>query len=288
MRGALKKDLETLAKAMKPAEFGSGCLLSRSMIDRVVPGVEMGPLLHGSDYFVPVERWVYGDETYSTSYHPDTGIPFESAPCTMYRPTREFIKIAWSVHVRRDALDRSYTPHWCTEGLLEHVHVSGRILEPCAGKGGIASPLARHGLDVMWQDIDKDGNALVIQDFMAPDHQATGYDWIISNVPYQTEDYTAADFVRKALTLAPKVAMLLRISWLEPCADRIDILEGNPPSLIIYLPRPSFNGPGRSNGTDTCTSVWAVWGVPPGNVWIGRNQVARLSGQQSLDLGGNQ
>ena len=204
---------------------------------------------------------------------------------------------------QRDALDRYYTPQWVTEALLEHVHVTGFVLEPCAGMGGIADVLERRGRPVIRCDIDPTASVENrVHDFLS-DPYVGGFkmkyaapSWIITNPPYVTPDKRkASDFVRRALGIAPRVAMLLRLSWLEPCADRADIFKDTPPSRLIILPRIAFKGPGgKGNRTDSVTSAWIVWdhddsdaSVTPGISWVTRADVARLSGQLDMIGGGS-
>jgi hypothetical protein len=81
--------------------------------------------------------------------------------------------------------------------------------------------------------------------------------WVISNPPFKH----AAEIVRHAHEFTRRqshggVAMLLRLSFLEPCDNRGKWLSLNPPSDVIVLPRISFTGDGR---TDNVTCAWLVW-----------------------------
>ena len=97
-------------------------------------------------------------------------------------------------------------------------------------------------------------------------------DWIVTNPPYKTGSHTATDFVRHALNLGLSVAMLLRLTWLEPCADRVDILTEDPPTDVLILPRVNFIG---APGSNPCTSAWLVWdrfkGRPTRTAWHRRS-----------------
>jgi hypothetical protein len=186
----------------------------------------------------------------------------------------------------KDPLDRYYTPEWPTRLLLDHwpwpeVHT---VWEPCAGMGHIVRVLEeRFGvLGVLASDIDPD-SPYPRRDFMgamAPEAQA-----IVTNPPYTTPDYTAADFVRRALEITPRVAMLLRLSWLEPCGDRAGIFATSPPSEVWILPRVDFDGPNvggaNSNGA---TSAWFIWGTGEGTVvrWFSASDREQYSGQGRL------
>jgi hypothetical protein len=80
--------------------------------------------------------------------------------------------------------------------------------------------------------------------------------WIITNPPYNTPNYHAADFVSRALSVAQRgVAMLLRLSFKEPCQNRYQLLRDHPPTLEQVIPRPRY----VDGSTDSVTSVWLIW-----------------------------
>lgn len=200
----------------------------------------------------------------------------------------------------RDALDRYYTPGWATLALLEkHGTITSRlpVLEPCAGGGGIADALESRGLDVERRDVDPRADSRnIVSDFLSKPldpvwkvavSRVRMHHWIITNPPYSLPSGAkASDFVKQALGVADAVAMLLRLSWLEPCPDRLDIFRERPPSHIIVLPRIAFQGPGGRGGkTDSVTSAWFVWDwrwSASGMTWVTKTDVARLKGQGDL------
>ena len=148
------------------------------------------------------------------------------------------------------------TPAWATEILLDRVMVSGSVLEPCAGQGHIANALrrGRRRVEVVTNDVDPRLTADFHLDALF-DEFATKFkvDWIISNPPFNLADL----IVPRCLEMAEwGVAMLLRLSWLEPTKARGSFLEKNPPSTLIILPRISFTGDGS---TDSVTTAWFVW-----------------------------
>jgi hypothetical protein len=124
----------------------------------------------------------------------------------------------------RIANDKYFTPAVLTEGLLARVPIKGRVIEPCAGEGAIAKVLFEHGLDVTLSDIT--GVCDAPTDASTPEfwEYHRGYDWAISNPPY------GGQLPDKIVPLAfdnvtTGVAMLLRITWSEPCASRGNWLE---------------------------------------------------------------
>jgi hypothetical protein len=178
-----------------------------------------------------------------------------------------------------DALDRFYTPTWAVDALLKRLALPARsrILEPCAGQElRIAKVLERAGHTVVTNDLDDAAPTDFHLDFpgvverwpervrMMTEGQ-DGLDWIITNPPYTTASCTAASFVEACLKVCPRVAVLLRVSWLEVCADRERLLAEQPPARIITLPRVRFDGPAiaaKKGSKEGRTSS------PGGNAWF--------------------
>lgn len=157
----------------------------------------------------------------------------------------------------RRAFDFYPTPGWATQELLKRVNISGAVLEPCAGKGDISNELRRDARIrvVNTNDVDKNHGAGMSAD--ATDGRwwsALGtHDWVVTNPPFSLAE--------AILPLAWKhssvgVAMLLRVTYLEPCQGRAQWLAENPPHKLIVLPRISFTGDGK---TDSATCGWFVW-----------------------------
>lgn len=154
------------------------------------------------------------------------------------------------------------TPEWATVELLHRIiSLSGaRILEPCAGDGAIAKVLKRTwGEDrIITSDIDPamdidfcmDACDDKVYDLLAPDA-------IITNPPFSLAHIIVPKAVKKASLL---VAMLLRLSWLEPAMNRDTWLAENPPDRLLVLPRISFTGDGK---TDSVTCGWFIWQKTP-------------------------
>lgn len=149
--------------------------------------------------------------------------------------------------------DAYYSAQWMADRLLEHVQITGRVLEPCCGKNDIAFPLMRAGLVVDTNDIDQSLIASYHHDYLAHDFTYYGADWIITNPPFKS----AMEMLIKAYREARQgVAFQLRLSFLEPTQDRVAFLTTHPPTALIVLPRYSFTGDGKS---DSVTTAWLVW-----------------------------
>ena len=78
-------------------------------------------------------------------------------------------------------------------------------------------------------------------------------DWVITSPPYGAN---AAKCVASALRLARRgVAMKLRITFLEPCADRVQLLRDNPVDLVVSMKRDGS----KEKSNDTVCEGWFVW-----------------------------
>jgi hypothetical protein len=134
-------------------------------------------------------------------------------------------------------------------------------MEPCAGDQAIAKIFkkARGVNRVYTNDINP-----VFFDTCDYGYDATlpilwqqSSDWVVSNPPYTQP--TCQQIIENAWNSCNKgIAFLLRLSYLEPCKERVAFLQGNPLShLIILNPRPRFRT--DTKGTDNTTSAWFVW-----------------------------
>ena len=163
----------------------------------------------------------------------------------------------------RKKYDQYFTPRWAVEALLEYVTIPPGVLigEPCAGAGHIVDALQENGYCTLSGEIDPEvepiKSALGIhapRDFLKDPRSYSGCDWIVTNPPYSTASGSAAEIFRQAIKIAPNVAMLMRLGWLEACFDRLDLLPQL--SRVLVLPRVQFKGAGSSNSSP---SVWCIW-----------------------------
>ena len=161
---------------------------------------------------------------------------------------------------KRKELDQYYTPEHLVTPLLDHVFpsIGGRILEPCCGDGSISRILEKlPRTAVLTNDIDPrnpadyHGDASALS-FWEEATETQGFDWVITNPPFSH----AFSILKHSLAHCENVAMLLRISFLEPTYERQDFLSEYPPDLVIFLPRFSFTRDGKS---DMTTCAWMVW-----------------------------
>lgn len=158
----------------------------------------------------------------------------------------------------RRKMDWYPTPDWATEELLRRVPIMGDILEPCIGDGAMARVLDRRGV-VYGNDIDRSRTASFYGDATDRDlwqmiKDAMGrIDWVVTNPPFNV----AAKIIPLAYEYAFEgIAMMLRLSYLEPTEERGAWLNAYPPTSMIVLPRISFTGNGK---TDNVTCAWMIW-----------------------------
>lgn len=182
--------------------------------------------------------------------------------------------------------DAYYTPPELTRAFLARMPWGrtdvSTVAEPCAGDGWITRELKRYGYDTITGDIDDTRNV----DFpgfslLHPEARSVyeGADAVISNPPFTG----ASDIIRQAMAITPRVSMLLRLTFLEPCGDRVDLLQDL--ARVIVVPRVSFETPGRNDkrGTDSVTCAWFLWGCDPAPVEVvTREELEFHLGQLSL------
>lgn len=170
----------------------------------------------------------------------------------------------------RRELDFYPTPAKLTQELLKRVDISGTIFECCAGDGAIAEAFTENPKweEITTNDIIYTPTKKIILDYKAdatdPEnwHQFEWqFDWIITNPPF-----TDAHIILPLAWNNCKVgmAMLLRLTYLEPTLNRGEWLQENSKyltNLIIFgQPRPSFTADGK---VDSCTTAWFVWRKEP-------------------------
>jgi hypothetical protein len=149
------------------------------------------------------------------------------------------------------------TPQVTVEALLSVEEFTGPVWEPACGRGAISEVLIAHGHDVISTDLVDRSYGIVGIDFLlewqprAPN--------IITNPPFKL----ALEFAQNALWLSTgKVALLLRLSWLES-TTRQPFFNGQPPiRLWVFaarLPMMHRDGWTGRKASSAIPHAWFVW-----------------------------
>jgi hypothetical protein len=142
--------------------------------------------------------------------------------------------------------------------LLGAEHFCGGVWEPACGDGAMAEVLAAAGLDVFATDLIDRGYGEGGVNFL--DQLALPVPNIVTNPPYRA----AERFVCHALELAPaKLALLLRLAWLEGEGRRRRVFSAIPPARVHVLSaRPTLWDGSDPNPRETGGAMayaWFVW-----------------------------
>ena len=171
---------------------------------------------------------------------------------------------AQKAHVRK-AADFYPTPVNVTQALMDFLKLPRNTLiwEPASGDGAMARTLERYVDDVHASDLrdepsiygDTGVNFLDdLIDITIP------VDWIITNPPFNL----AEDFIRKALSVTPRVAMLLSNQYWH-AERRLKLFKDHPPSHVLPLTwRPAFLEAERGK-SPMMNVMWVVWGMNDGD-----------------------
>lgn len=178
--------------------------------------------------------------------------------------------------------DQYETPPWATHALCRRLDLRGmRVLEPCAGSGRMAAVLREYGADVVTGDIDPAAPVDHHWNFCAEAENAVAFrrkygrfDAIITNPPYTTATGTATTVYLRALEVLasepePRLAMLLRTSWIDVVEANETLLLQHPPTHILTMPRVGYHRPdgGGTSGGSMYPSAWMLrWPSAP---WTG-------------------
>jgi hypothetical protein len=131
---------------------------------------------------------------------------------------------------------------WVIPALLSKVKIVGPVLEPAAGAGHLVRKLRRgYGLEVIASDLHAYEEPL-IPDIVICDLRSlalNGFQWVITNLPYQEQDKLAAHLVALGAREGCSIALLTRAEW---------IVAGSltSPRHISTLPIPALFAKGRA------------------------------------------
>lgn len=163
------------------------------------------------------------------------------------------------VSVNREENDFYPTPPEGTLRLLQIEEFRGSILEPACGDGAISKVLKLHYPNSLIHSTDliDRGYGEGQIDFLTHDYGDWKVDNIITNPPYGK----ATEFVEKSLMLARnKVAMLLKIQFLEGVKRRDLFLKHPPKTVHVFSQRLKINKNGQEGKNSTMmTFAWFIW-----------------------------
>lgn len=157
----------------------------------------------------------------------------------------------------RRPMDFYETSKEAVDALVEHYlrkefHKEVSILEPCSGDGALARALVLNGYKFVWRnDLDQTRMAHTHQDARTFNFSSKT-ELAVTNPPFNQ----AFDILKNLHPQMNAIALLLKLTFLEPTKDRGPWLAKNPPNKLIVLPRHSFTGDGK---TDSVTCAWMIW-----------------------------
>ena len=193
-----------------------------------------------------------------------------------------------TVPLGREENDFYRTPPDVTRALLVKESFGPAIWEPACGDGAISDVLKAAGHDMFSTDLIDRGYGESGRDFLRQTELAAPE--IVTNPPFKAAD----DFVLHALDLgASKVAMLLRLAWLEGERRRVKVFSVRPPARVwVFSGRPTLwhgTDPDARTTGGAIAYAWFVWdaaAAPGGPVlgWIGRNDVRDRQAQELEEL----
>lgn len=139
--------------------------------------------------------------------------------------------------------------------------VGNRVWEPACGDGRMSRVLEWHGFDVLSTDLrETPGYGVGGVDFLKDAPRTMGWspeddiDMIVSNPPFSLAEL----FIRKALTITPNVAMLLKATYWN-AASRLPFFDQHRPALVLPLTwRLAFLEKERGK-SPLMDCIWVVW-----------------------------
>lgn len=155
----------------------------------------------------------------------------------------------------RKPADFYATPEECTQALIDALALpKGTLIrEPACGDGKLSRVLKLAGMEVISSDLHYRGYGEQGIDFLTADKMGSAA-WTMTNPPFNL----AEEFIRKALTQTPNVAMLLKSNYWH--AGRcLSLFETHRPTMEYRLCwRPAFLKDERGNNPLMDVS-WVIW-----------------------------
>ncbi len=172
----------------------------------------------------------------------------------------------------RNPMDFYATAERGTRALLAHETFRGRVWEPACGSGSMSRALEAAGLRVRSTNLHDLGYGETGVDFLAVGPSARNrVPNIVTNPPYTH----AEEFVHHALAMSTaKVAMLLRLAWLEGIGRYERVFAATPLRRVhVFSRRLRFDRDGVGYDTERpggmVAYAWYVWE----HGWSGRPEL---------------
>jgi hypothetical protein len=154
-----------------------------------------------------------------------------------------------------DGPDFFPTPSWAAEALVDNERFYGDVWECACGNGAMSRVLEAVSPSTYSSDLYDRGYGDAGLDFLTAENR---FDNIVTNPPYNA----AEGFVKTGLALANrKLALLLRLAFLEGVNRQRTIFETSPPSRVwVFSERITFYPAGAEiKGSGTTAYAWFVW-----------------------------
>ncbi len=176
-------------------------------------------------------------------------------------------------HEAHDSLEDFPTPPWAVRALLSRViepkmrELRQRPLgmlncwEPACNRGFMTRALDEHFEWVWASDIHDYGwsGQQFREDFLFSGTVGDQIkpDWIITNPPFRL----ASQFIAKALSLTPNVAMIVRTSFLEGAERYASLFSKTPPDIVAQFCErvPMVKGRHDPSASTATSYAWLVW-----------------------------
>ena len=164
-------------------------------------------------------------------------------------------------HHERHPDDYYKTPPSCTEALLARETFAEWVDEPACGDGAISEVLLAHGHKVKSTDLVYRGYGAGGRDFLLPGNYVGEQTRdLVTNPPFGLAD----DFVLHAHALGyRKIALLLRLAWLEGERRRQRVFEKYPPLRVhVFSARQTLwkgDDPNARTTGGMAAYAWFVW-----------------------------
>jgi hypothetical protein len=134
------------------------------------------------------------------------------------------------------------------------------VLDPCGCRlDAVATVLPLTSMcTVTCNDLDRKLAADTHMDATSPEFWTSidSSDWVVGSPPFSHAPIILEHALKHANV---GVAFKLRLSFIEPCANRVALLTHSPPTRLIVLPRAVYRSRSCGSSHDWITEAWLVW-----------------------------